>query len=84
MERALRENFAVGGHKAYWMLRLGRRFDVRIVSRLDPTFVKRFGMTPIAPEQHQQQLDELLAGAPAGARIGFIANAGFTVPGSPV
>lgn len=40
MEQALREQFVVGGHKAYWIARMGRIFDVHLVSALGTGFCR--------------------------------------------
>jgi nickel-dependent lactate racemase len=69
MERALRERFVVGGHKAYWVARLGAEYDVHLVSRLDPAFVERCHFHPAAPEDHNEKLRELLATRPRTAVI---------------
>src|SRR5579872_1670441 len=40
MQQALQREFVVGGHKAYWVARLGRIYRVHLVSDLDPEFVR--------------------------------------------
>ena len=77
MEAALRAHFEVGGHKAYWLARLGAWYDIHLVSRLDPALVRRFGFTPVRPEDHAAQLAQLL---PQATRIGVIPHAGHTLP----
>ena len=80
MRAALEREFVVGGHKAYWVARLGRLYDVRLVSGLDPEFVRRCHFTPVAPEEHQPALAELLHDAGPGARVAVMPHAGFTLP----
>ena len=80
MELALREHFEVGGHKAYWLARLGARYDVHLVSALDPDFVRRFQFTPVAPAEHRSHLSGMLGRQTPGARIGVIPHAGHTLP----
>ena len=80
MERALREDFVVGGHKAYWLARLGRRHDVHLVSSLDPALVRRCGFEPVPPEEHATRLRRLREKAGRGARVAAIPRAGFTLP----
>ncbi|MGH9668427.1 MAG: nickel-dependent lactate racemase, partial [Bryobacteraceae bacterium] len=76
MERALRERFAVGAHKAYWVARLGAEYDVHLVSRLDPKFVERCHFHPVAPEDHRQALAALVAKA---SRVGIMPHAGHVL-----
>lgn len=80
MELALRERFEVGGHKAYWLARLGAHYDVHLVSSLDPDFVRRFQFTPVAAAEHRNHLSGMLERQAPGARIGFIPYAGHTLP----
>lgn len=80
MEAALRVKFAVGGHKAWWLARLGRLYEVHLVSALPEGFVRRFGFHPVAPAEHQRALDGLLAAAGPHARIGVLPYSGFTLP----
>lgn len=80
MEEALRRDFVVGGHKAYWLARLGRQYDIHLVSNLDPRLVARCGFTHVAPADHQTHLRRLMAKAGPDARVGVIPRAGFTVP----
>lgn len=77
MEAALKRKFEVGGHKAWWIARLGRLFDVHLVSTLPEDFVRRCHFQPVRPEQHQQRVSELAAGA---LRIGVLPYSGFTLP----
>lgn len=79
MEQALREDFVVGGHKAFWLARLGRRYDVHLVTRLDPGIIARCGFRHVHPGEHERRLMELL-GRKSPHRIGVMPHAGFTVP----
>ncbi|MFN7937434.1 MAG: nickel-dependent lactate racemase [Bryobacteraceae bacterium] len=80
MEQALRVSFAVGGHKAWWLARLGRLYNIHLVSTLPDAFVRRFGFHPVPPQHHQQTLDTLTAQAGPNARIGVLPYSGFTLP----
>jgi nickel-dependent lactate racemase len=77
MQAALERDFVVGGHKAYWVARLGRLYRVHLVSELDGKFVRKCGYTPVAPGEHQAILDELAKGA---KRTAILPYAGFTLP----
>ena len=80
MERALREEFVVGGHKAYWLARLGHEYDVHLVSTLDPALVARCGFRPVPPDAYGSCLNELLARLPSSARVAAVPRSGFTLP----
>ena len=80
MRDALERDFVVGGHKAYWVARLGRLYDVHLVSGLDAEFVRRCHFTPVAPADHETALRELLREAGPGARVALIPYSGFTLP----
>jgi len=80
MKRALLERFEVGGHKAYWVARLGRLFDIHLVSELPETFVRRCHLHPVPLVGHAERLRELVQQAGAGARVGVIPHAGHTLP----
>jgi nickel-dependent lactate racemase len=80
MRAALERDFAVGGHKAYWVARLGRLYDVHLVSALDPEFVRRCHFQPVAPAEHAVALGRLLEKAGPDARVAVIPHAGFTLP----
>jgi nickel-dependent lactate racemase len=77
MQAALERDFVVGGHKAYWISRLGRLFRVYLVSELDPKFVRKCGFDPVRAEEHQAVLDELTKGA---RRTAVVPYGGFTLP----
>lgn len=80
MRAALEREFVVGGHKAYWIVRLGEKFNVHLVSRLDPGFVRRCHFHHVPVAQHEQTVAQLVRDAGPAARIGVIPHAGFTLP----
>jgi lactate racemase len=84
MRAALEREFNVGGHKAYWVARLGRLYDVQLVSSLPPEFVRRCHFHPVDPAEHQSALAHLLEKAGPAARVAVIPHAGFTFPMQPV
>ena len=75
MRQALEERFEVGGHKAYWVVRLGRLFDVHLVSGLPREFVERCHLHPVAPGEHATWMRKMRRG-----RVGVIPHAGHTLP----
>lgn len=79
MERALHENFVVGGHKAFWLARLGQRYDVHLVTNLDPGMVGRCGFHAVRPAEHLEYSRELMR-RKAPARVAVMPHAGMTVP----
>jgi lactate racemase len=84
MRAALEHEFVVGGHKAYWVARLGRLFHMHLVSSLDADFVRRCHFQAVAPQDHASVLARLQReAAPAGqrqARVAVMPYAGFTLP----
>lgn len=80
MRAALERDFVVGGHKAYWVARLGRLYDVHLVSGLDGEFVRRCHFQPVSPADHQPALEQLLRKAGPSARVAVMPYAGFTLP----
>ncbi len=80
MRAALEREFVVGGHKAYWVARLGRLYRVHLVSGLDPEFVRRCHFTPVAPDSHEAVLRDLVREAGTAARVAAIPYSGFTLP----
>jgi nickel-dependent lactate racemase len=80
MRAALEREFAVGGHKAYWVARLGRLYDVHLVSALPDDFVRCCHFQPVHPAEHEVELARLLANAGPRARMAMIPHAGFTLP----
>lgn len=80
MRAALQRKFVVGGHKAYWVTRLGREFDVHLVSKLDPDFAARCKLKHVSVEEHELRLHRLIEQAGREARIGVVPHAAFTLP----
>jgi lactate racemase len=80
MRDALSREFVVGGHKAYWVARLGRLYNVHLVSGLDPDFVQRCHFTPVSAADHETALRNLLRHAGAEARVAAIPYSGVTLP----
>ncbi len=80
MERALRAKFEVGGHKAWWVARLARMFDVHLVTRAPREFVERCHLRHVHPEEWPARWGQLLAQAGPGARVGAMPHAGHTLP----
>ncbi len=80
MQEALDREFVVGGHKAWWVARLGRLFNVHLVSGLDPDFVRRCHFAPVSPAAHHCALQNLLQEAGPHARVAVLPYAGFTLP----
>jgi lactate racemase len=78
MRTALEREFVVGGHKAYWVARLGRLYNVHLVSGLDADFVRRCHFHPVAPQDHESALENLKR--ERGPRAGVIPHSGFTLP----
>ncbi|MBI4910506.1 MAG: nickel-dependent lactate racemase [Acidobacteria bacterium] len=77
MEQALRRKFEIGGHKAWWLARLGRLYDVHLVSTLPSEFVRRFHFHPVHPANHAARVQQLVS---RGDRIGVLPYSGFTLP----
>jgi lactate racemase len=80
MKAALDNEFIVGGHKAYWIMRLGRKYDVHLVSTLAPGFVERCHFKHVPVDHHQTVVSDLLERADRDARIAVIPHSGFTLP----
>ena len=80
MKRALLDRFEIGGHKAYWVSRLGRLFNIHLVSELPADFVERCHLQPVPFERHAGRLRDLVQKAGPSARIGVIPHAGHTLP----
>ena len=80
MQAALQREFVVGGHKAYWVARLGRKYQVHLVSGLDGEFVRRCHFQSVSPERHEAVLESLLQETGQDARVAVIPYSGFTLP----
>ena len=79
MERALHDDFVLGGHKAFWLARLGERYDVHLVTELDAGLVERCGFHAVRPARHCEYWGELMRHK-APARVAIMPHAGITVP----
>jgi nickel-dependent lactate racemase len=77
MKAALDREFVVGGHKAFWIVRLGRKYDVHLVSTLPREFVERCHFRHVSPDRHQEVVSRLLEKA---GRVGVIPHSAFTLP----
>lgn len=80
MKAALDREFVVGGHKAYWIARLGRKYDVRLVSTLSPEFVERCHFKHVPVDRHQSVVTEMIERAGRKGNVAVIPHAGFTLP----
>ena len=80
MREALSREFVVGGHKAFWVARLGRLYNVHLVSGLDPDFVRRCHFNPVSPADHEAALRDLLRQAGPDARVAVAPYSGVTLP----
>jgi nickel-dependent lactate racemase len=80
MRAALERKFVVGGHKAYWVSRLGQQYDVHLVSTLNQQFVERCRFKHVPVGEYQARLQELLRAAGANARVGIMPHAAFALP----
>ena len=49
-EEAIRRNFVLGGHKAFYMRKVMKRVQLSIVSELDPDMLLRWGIQPYESE----------------------------------
>ena len=73
-ERKLREKYEVYGQTAYSMLSKARRFNLILVSALEPAVVERMGLTPA------RSLDEAMAiSEKTNAYFGYILPSGADV-----
>lgn len=80
LEKAIRDHFEVGGHKAYAMARLADHCRVILISALPPDLVRRLGFTPAAtPEEALDLAWQMLAPA-AIASVIIMPCASLTVP----
>lgn len=78
MAVALHRNFVVGGHKAYWVVRLGEQARIHLVSGLPDSFVRQCHLIP-TPEP-EVTLQNTIAAANGRLRIAFMPYANFTLP----
>ena len=80
MRFALERKFVVGGHKAYWVTRLGREYDIHLVSTLDAHFVERCRLKHVPIAEHQATLECLLSKAGTAGRVAVMPHAAFALP----
>ena len=78
MEQELRSQFVVGGHKAYWLARLGERARILLVSSLDDSFVRQCHLEPA--HEPDVAVRTILAEVGSEARVAYIPHASFTLP----
>ncbi len=78
MERELRSRFVVGGHKAYWVKRLGERLQTYLVSSLPDSFVQKCQLHPV--HNVEDTVSQILSALEPGKRVAYIPHAGFTLP----
>jgi nickel-dependent lactate racemase len=80
MALALRSHFVVGGHKAYWIARLGERMRVLLISDLPETLVRNCHL--FAVSDPATALRTALEEAGPDARVAYIPDASLTFPSS--
>jgi nickel-dependent lactate racemase len=80
MALALQSHFVVGGHKAYWIVRLGERIRVLLVSELPETLVRNCHL--VAVSDPAMALRRALEEAGPKARVAYIPDASLTFPSS--
>ena len=66
----------------YWIVRLGRKYDVHLVSTSRPPLWNAVTFKHVPVDRHQSVVSELLAKAGRNARIAVIPYTGFTLPSS--
>jgi nickel-dependent lactate racemase len=80
MALALQSHFVVGGHKAYWIVRLGERMRVLLISELPETLVRNCHLVPASDSA--VALRTALEEAGPKARVAYIPDASLTFPSS--
>ena len=80
MALALQSHFVVGGHKAYWIVRLGERMRVLLVSELPETLVRNCRL--FAVSDPATALRNALKEAGPKARVAYMPDASLTFPSS--
>ena len=78
MERELRSQFVLGGHKAYWLARLGERRRILLVSSLDDSLVRRCHLG--TAHEPDVAIRTILAEVGSEPRVAYIPHASFTLP----
>jgi len=80
MALALQSHFVVGGHKAYWIARLGERMRVLLVSELPESLVRNCHL--FAVSDPAAALCTALEEAGPGVRVAYMPDASLTFPSS--
>lgn len=78
ISRFNQEGFRVGPHKAYQIARDAIRVNVLLVSEMDPDFVRRLLLEPVA--SLQDVVDNVIHELSPQARIAIMPNANTTIP----
>jgi nickel-dependent lactate racemase len=82
MAQALHSHFVVGGHKAYWIVRLGERMRVLLISRLPASLVRNCHLTAVSDAAGA--LGTALKETGPETRVAFMPEASLTFPTSNV
>lgn len=78
IEKALRENFVLGKHKAFAVSRLGRKAEFILVSAMDPEYARKMLFTPAANIEEALSIARAKLGA--DAKIILMPDGSYTVP----
>jgi nickel-dependent lactate racemase len=78
MALALQSHFVVGGHKAYWIVRLGEQIRVFLISALPEALVRKCHL--FAVSDPATALRTALEEAGPEARVAFMPEASLTLP----
>ena len=78
VEKALQENFVLGGHKAYAIYRAAEKARVLLVSSLDPAQTKKLGFE--SPPSLENALETALESLPSKPLIYIMPEGSLTVP----
>ena len=80
MALALQSHFVVGGHKAYWTVRLGERMRVFLISELPETLVRNCHLIPVSDPA--MAVRTALEEAGPEVRVAYMPEASLTFPSS--
>lgn len=78
IERALRKNFVLGGHKAFAISRLGKKAEFILVSSLKPEYARSMLFTPAASVEEALDIARRKLGQ--NAKIILMPDGSYTVP----
>ena len=78
MALALQSHFVVGGHKAYWIVRLGERMQVLLTSELPETLVRNCHLSAVSDPA--MALRAALGEAGPEVRVAYMPEASLTFP----